>query len=144
MEIERKFLVKHKPKNWFAYPSDKIVQHYLSLEPELRIRKINYHEHILTIKSSGDMVRKEVEFKISEDKFNELATMSIGHIKKIRYYIDKFEFDIYCNIEGLMTVEIEFDSEEDANRFVKPNWFGEEVTSDESYKNKNLAMNLLL
>ena len=33
--------------------------------------------------------------------------------------------------------EIEFESEEAANEFLKPDFLGEEVTNDDSYKMKN-------
>ena len=37
-----------------------------------------------------------------------------------------------------MIVEVEFKSLEDANKFIIPAWFGEEVTNNDKYKNKNL------
>ena len=143
MEIERKFLVKELPTNYMDYRFDTIVQHYISLEPEVRIRSKNNKVFLLTIKSNGDMIRKEVEFVISKQQFNELSTMSIGSIYKSRYYVDRFELDVYLGLNGLMTVEIEFDSEIEANRFIPPNWFGAEVTSNKKFKNKNLAVNSL-
>ena len=47
-------------------------------------------------------------------------------------------------LEGLMTVEVEFRSEEDYHKFKAssvPEWFGKEVTGDARYINQNLAMN---
>jgi len=38
-----------------------------------------------------------------------------------------------------MVTEIEFDNIEDAENFKPLDWFGEEVTYNEKYKNKNLA-----
>jgi adenylate cyclase len=40
----------------------------------------------------------------------------------------------------MLSVEVEFKTEEESDQFVIPNWFGKEVTDDEKYKNKNLAM----
>ena len=66
-------------------------------------------------------------------------------IKKSRYKIPAendlvYELDIYHdNLDGLMVVEVEFANEELANNFVKPNWFGREVTDNKDYKNASLA-----
>lgn len=50
------------------------------------------------------------------------------------------ELDIYSNqLEGLSTVEVEFPSLEVATNFQAPEWFGIDITSNKSYKNKNLA-----
>jgi CYTH domain-containing protein len=39
-----------------------------------------------------------------------------------------------------MLVEVEFASVEDSARFSPPEWFGPEVTEDERYKNRQLAV----
>lgn len=50
------------------------------------------------------------------------------------------ELDIYHGfLEGLLTVEVEFPSEEAALEFIPPIWFGEDITSDKRFKNKSLA-----
>ena len=50
------------------------------------------------------------------------------------------ELDVYRDeLEGLITVEVEFDDIEDVTDFSIPSWFGEEVTSDSRYKNQNLS-----
>lgn len=54
---------------------------------------------------------------------------------------DKYicELDIYNNI--LITVEIEFNSKQEADNFNVPKWFGHELTNIQEFKNKNLAQN---
>ena len=42
-------------------------------------------------------------------------------------------------LEGLLIVEVEFNSKELANSFVPPIWFGKEVTMDLKYKNETLS-----
>ena len=37
--------------------------------------------------------------------------------------------------------EVEFESEEESSSFEPPSWFSKEITHDERYKNKNLALN---
>lgn len=112
MEIERKFLIKERNKE---YPSEfnikklkqeiiksgkKITQSYLSKKlipnvlkklkneinfkpSQLRIRKYN-NKYFLTIKSSGGLSREEFEIKISKDYYNELLPLRKKYIKKIR------------------------------------------------------------
>ena len=50
------------------------------------------------------------------------------------------ELDIYCgDLTGLITAEVEFDTLEQQVNFVPPSWFGEDVTENERYKNRNLS-----
>ena len=50
------------------------------------------------------------------------------------------EIDKYCSrLDGLIVAEVEFETEEEANLFALPEWFGREVTYDKRFKNKNLA-----
>ncbi len=42
-------------------------------------------------------------------------------------------------LEGLEFVEVEFQSEEQANGFNPPEWFGEDVTFDKRYRNSYLS-----
>ena len=66
-------------------------------------------------------------------------------IKKIRYYLPltdglTAELDVYGGfLKGLVTVEVEFRSIAGSENFEVPSWFGEEITYDKQYKNKNLA-----
>ena len=51
-----------------------------------------------------------------------------------------FELDIYeKHLKRLSTVEVEFDTEEEANSFNPPEWFGEDITYNPTYKNSNLS-----
>ena len=52
----------------------------------------------------------------------------------------KAELDIFeGRHEGLRIVEVEFENEEQANRFAPPAWFGEDVTFDGRYHNSHLS-----
>ena len=56
--------------------------------------------------------------------------------------IQKFEFDEYkLGLFGLVIVECEFSTREEAEAFVLPDWVGHatEVTKDPRYKNQMLA-----
>lgn len=145
MEIERKFLVDILP-NIDNLPFHELMQAYLSFEPEIRIRCVNSSEFYLAHKTDEDLSRGEVEPKIDNISFQILSNLIQGRvINKTRFYIslDKglvAELDIYHGeLEGLVTVETEFKSVEDANDFEIPSWYGKEITYDKRYKNKNLA-----
>lgn len=142
LEIERKFLVKELPDYLWNYKHAIIEQHYVSFEPETRIRKFN-DSYTLTFKSEGTLERSEVQIPITKLHFNELKEMSIGSVNKIRYFIPEgphtYELDVYNNIDSLLTVEIEFDNREDSDDFSVPAWFGTEITNIKEFKNKNLA-----
>ena len=49
--------------------------------------------------------------------------------------------DVYLErLDGLLTVEVEFDSEVRERRFSPPAWFGREVTGDVAYSNQQMAL----
>jgi len=144
LEIERKFLVKAVP-DMANYNVTEIEQSYLSFSPEIRIRKKGT-KYFITKKSEGTEVREEIEFEIDDMTYEILSNLITGRtIRKLRVEIPLSdsaiaELDVYQDdLEGLFTVEIEFETEEQANEFVLPDWFGLEVTEDLRYKNKNLA-----
>ncbi len=152
MEIERKFLVKSLPENLEKYPHKQISQGYISnTDPTIRIRQLD-DKYILTIKSVSNvlkdkqyLINNEVEFDISREKFDNLSTKTEDtFVEKTRYYIDLkdyiAELDIYKNaLSPLITVEVEFESEEKALNFQPPEWFGLDVTADVRYKNFHLS-----
>lgn len=147
-EIERKFLVKELPPEIDRYPHSEIIQGYLMItenDVEVRVRKRGGRcTH--SVKSGAGLVRKEAEKEITEDEFNEHWPETKGkRVEKVRYDIEYedhlIELDIYSGaLSGLIVAEVEFESEDESSHFEPPVWFGEEVTLDERYKNKNLAL----
>jgi len=148
LEIERKFLVTKIPENLSNFPSSKITQGYLLITDvaEIRIRNRS-GEYTITNKSGTGQSRSEYERKISPKYFTRLSTEIQGKlIKKTRYLIPyqntTIELDIYAgDLQGLVVAEIEFNSEETAAKFSPPEWLDAEVTNNESFKNKSLAIN---
>ncbi len=147
-EIERKFLVKELPAEIDRYPHSEIMQGYLVItdnDIEIRIRKKGalFTE---TVKAGSGLVRQESEKEITEKQFYEHWPLTEGkRVQKTRYEIEHggklIELDIYSGeLEGLVVAEVEFETEEESGRFIAPDWFGEEITSDERYKNKKLAL----
>ena len=120
------------------------------------------HRYSITVKSGGTLTRSEWE----DDDFPEWAFELMWRktdcsINKTRYFVTfgkyRLEIDYYnsrgahftggdveCkDIEGRVRLECEFDSEEEANEFVLPDWAegAIEITGLEGYRNKNLAAN---
>ncbi len=144
MEIERKFLCDMPSFDLSAYEKTGIIQYYISTKPVIRIRKTD-HAFFLNIKSKGYVSRQELEMEITEEEFDNLVKLTDkAPVSKTRYFIPignglTAELDIYDDaLSGLITVEVEFESLEDADSFNPPEWFGEDVSEDNRYKNASL------
>ena len=113
---------------------------------EVRVRRSG-SDATLTVKSGPGLVRVEEEMPIDVRQFASLWELTRGRrVAKTRYLVDlddglTAEVDVYHEaLEGLLTAEIEFDSEERSLAFVPPDWMGVEVTGDERYANRSLAV----
>lgn len=156
MEIERKFLIKKNAFELDKYNYIDIQQAYISTSPVIRLRKREEYsiqsqsytakEYILTVKSKGMLSRQEFELALSFEDYTKLLEKVEGNIiTKRRYLIplDKehtLELDYFMNMfEGLVMGEIEFDSEDDANKYNLPNFILREVTFDKRFHNSNMS-----
>ncbi len=152
-EVERKFLVRRV--DWSNPEIDRkrvrqIVQGYVFVSgEELRVRQEG-ERYTMTMKSDGTLSREEWETEIPSWVFHTaMAHTGTACLEKVRYTVDGKEcvlmIDVYGGRHtGLVVLEVEFrgdHSEEDAMRFVVPQWAAveREVTEDKRYKNKNLA-----
>ena len=105
--------------------------------------------YTLTVKGEGLKVREELNLTISGDAYRRLLKkVDGGLIKKDRYIIPLddtpgsliCELDIFKGaLEPLILLEIEFLTEKEADSFIPPYWFGEEVTDDPRYQNSALS-----
>ena len=147
MEIERKFLVSKNnlPDNLNLYKCRHIEQGYLCTDPVVRIRRDN-EDYVLTYKSKGLMSREEYEMPLTKESFEHLSKKTDGKlIIKDRYMIPFgdsliIELDVFKDyLEPLILAEVEFKSENDANSFIPPKWFGEDVTFSGKYHNSYLS-----
>ncbi len=150
-EIERKYGVKNLPNNLKIESIVNIEQGFIyrDFNTHIRIRKIektypeNHTNYIYTLKTKGDIEynnnydigrKYEIENEISKEEYKELIKNKISNtIQKARIVIPiennlKVEMDVYYDyLEGFLTAEVEFENEEQANNFIKPQWFGEEI-----------------
>lgn len=145
MEIERKFLVKTLPEDLENYEKQHIAQGYLSVNPVVRIRRSN-EDYYLTYKGKGLMAREEYNLPLNAESFEHMLPKIDGIlIDKIRYLIPldekhTAELDIFQGqLAPLRLVEVEFERMEDAEAFVAPEWFGDDVTNSGKYHNSNLS-----
>lgn len=153
IETERKFLTSLKDIRHLMGKVHAVVfyveQHYLSFNPEIRIRAMG-SSYYLTKKQGKGIQRKEYEQPISKAAYEILKELSEVGLEKNRVYIYSkgqldYSIDIYNNFhkkEGkgnIVIIEKEFDSLAEANNFQPPTWFGVEVTDKEEYKNQSIA-----
>ncbi len=149
MEIEKKFLLRTLPTG--ITKGTKILQGYFSVgNPEVRERAKG-EKFFLTRKGGEGFIREEEEYEISKETFEILWSLTEdARIEKTRYEIigedglvweiDEFQTHL---TEGLFLAEVELQDESTVPEI--PPAIAEvierDVTADEAYKNKNLAIN---
>ncbi len=157
IEIEKKYLLNsHEIINLLEQDGvdfivKQITQAYLKISKnhEIRLRTID-KRYFLTQKYGLGLVREEIEQELDKITFRFMKKNIIGKTINKTRYIFKLEnlhanIDIYKkNFKNLAILEIEFEDENSALEFKLPEFFikfiDKEVTHDESYKNKNLAL----
>ena len=146
MEIERKFLIKNIPENLDSYAFHLIEQGYLCTDPVVRVRRQD-DDYFLTYKGKGLLAREEYNLPLTRSGYEHLIKKADGNIiKKKRYLIPIEDTDLTIELDifdkpfaPLIMSEVEFSSVEDANAFIAPDWFGEDVTNDPAYHNSNMS-----
>ena len=149
VEVERKFVLAARPAGLEEHPSRRIEQGYLAVGDEgveVRVRRID-GDTVLTVKSAPGLVRVEEEISIEARSFESLWPLTEGRrVVKTRYLVPladgvTAEVDEYDEaLRGLVTAEVEFASVEAGEAFRAPDWMGREVTGDERYAARTLAV----
>ena len=150
MEIERKWLVDKAKVVPILGHGFRIEQHYLNDMSDdwlIRIRDEGSYK-TLTLKGKGLMVRPELEFDIDESDYEKALVYSKKKVLKTRFFIDLdpddedcerwYEVDIFDDHDFIIC-ELEFDTVEEAEAHIPPDWCLEDVTNDLKYSNINLA-----
>ena len=145
MEIERKFLVAQLTDNLDNYNCRYIEQGYLSTKPVVRVRRDN-DDYYLTYKGSGMMAREEYNLPLTKDSYEHLIKKADGNIiTKKRYEIPDgngytIELDIFEGaFNGTVIAEVEFNTIEEADNYIMPEFFTEDVTNNPEYHNSNMS-----
>ncbi len=146
-ERERKFLVVESPT--LPDAGTELRQGYLAIDKtvSVRVRDADEEGCTLTIKAGRGAVRTELEWPISDEQFAAAWEQTRGrrvHKTRYRLPIDGHigELDVFHDeLDGLVLVEVEFDSDDEMAAFEPPAWFGSEVTDDVAYTNASLSAN---
>lgn len=148
MEIERKYLVTSDSYKQMAVARYHICQGYISREKTGTVRiRITDDKAYLTIKgkpAAGHFARYEWEKEIDVQEAKELMHLCQGTIiDKTRWIVPAAEDGLKWEVDefhgkhaGLTLAEIELTSEE--QEVEKPDFVGEDVTSDPRYYNANM------
>jgi adenylate cyclase len=147
IEIERKFLPPQLPREHLSDAGEHMRQGYLAIDGTVAVRiRITDRAAVLTVKGGGGMARTEVESTVTVDEAEALWALTEGRrIDKVRHRVPLdgqlvAEVDVYAgDLDGLCTVEVEFDSEAAASAFEPPDWFGRDVTGEHGWSNAALA-----
>lgn len=141
-EIECKFIVLEEKWKEVEKPEPAtIVQGFLSKSENLVVRvRLKNDRAYLTLKGkSVGISRSEFEYEIPVSEAEEmLALFTDKVIRKKRYEIpvDGFiwEVDVFeGKLAGLILAEVELESENQI--FTKPDWIGQDVSTDPNYYN---------
>jgi CYTH domain-containing protein len=149
IEIERKFLVNGVVYREEATSHIRILQGFLSADPDrtIRVRCIGNHG-FLTIKGrtfDQGTSRPEWEYEIPLREAQELLSLCIPTpVEKVRYHVPcgshTFEVDEFLGAnQGLVLAEVELQDKQE--EFMRPSWLGAEVTGDPRYYNSQLSQN---
>lgn len=146
VEIERKFLVTSLPSAGDLGPGVHLRQGYLAEEGDVEVRlRITDTSARLTTKAGKGMARVEVDLELARDDAEALWPYTEGRrIDKVRHRVPigdvVAELDVYAgSLDGLVVVEVEFESPAAAAAFAPPGWFGAELTGEAGWSNASLA-----
>lgn len=153
MEIERVFLLNNNTAMALSHMASKsydMEQYYTQIgkEEERYRRKGNKFFHTIKKDTNDSMIREEIENYCTEEDFEQNKTRIIGSvISKTRFVVPygekNLEVDLYkCQLQGLSTVEVEFEDEDEAKDYIVPLCFGTEITNDLRYRNQQLAQTI--
>jgi adenylate cyclase len=98
------------------------------------------------VKHGGGLRRVEEDIEIDARRGEALWALTEGRrVEKRRHRLPAgdalLEVDVFeGDLQGLVVAEAEFDGEDAAQAFTPPAWLGREVTDDEAYKNRALAV----
>ncbi|WP_457302011.1 CYTH domain-containing protein [Phyllobacterium sp. P5_D12] len=149
VEIERKYLVSDDRWRKHATTGSIFRQAYVTAARDrtLRIRTIDARRATFTVKiETGELQRDEFEYDLPYFEALELMKHRIGIvIEKTRYDVTHrghvWEIDVYGGAHrGLVVAEIEL--KDASEEFSLPVWVGREITWEQSYSNRILAMTI--
>lgn len=154
LEIERKWLVNFSklPKNLDSYSSQRLIAGYYRGEKDEKVRIRQEGDKYFTVTKGERMEEGMVkdiglgDIEITKEEFDRLWPTTDGkRLYKTRYFIPVGDFtaelDVYDDFKkfDFYTIEVEFTSVDEGKKFIPPEWFGREVTSEKGYSSRSLA-----
>ena len=142
IERERTFLVRILPDKLTSFPSKEVFDIYIprsNAHPILRIRKSG-GTYEMTKKEPLDendsSEQLETTIPLTKEEFGELSLLEGKRVRKIRYFVPwnnyTLEVELFKDaLEGLALVEVEFNSTEEKDAFVPPDFCLADVTQEE-------------
>lgn len=99
----------------------------------LKIRRKGDHCHLIKKEKNSSQERIEHTIDIKLGEFEALMKATVQSHKKLRYFYPlgqyTCEIDLYADrLDGYVRVEVEFETDEEMNNFIAPDWFGSEIT----------------
>jgi len=146
IEIEHKFLVKDDSWRLNAGAGVLYRQGFIASDATGMVRvSLTAEKSWLTIKRAQSPIRRlEYEYPLPRNEAEEMFSEAClpGRIEKQRYRLPHaghvWEIDVFeAENTGLVVAEIELSGEDET--FVRPDWLGEEVSTDTRYYAMNLA-----
>ena len=140
-ELERTYLAKYIPEGLEKCEKKEIIDIYIPKikeHPTLRIRK-NGNKFEITKKEpieNDSSHQEEQTIGLTEEEFNELMKLDGKRVRKIRYfyrYKDRIaEIDVFQDkLKGLILVDFEFESKQEKDSFIMPEFCLADVTQEE-------------
>jgi len=142
IELERTFLAKSLPENLEEYPHKDIVDMYVengSDHATLRIRKNGDSYKIVrkTLIDNTDVSKQlETIIELNKAEYESFSGTKSRNIEKTRYlytYQGRVaEYDIFKGgLDGLVIIDFEFETEEEKDAFVMPDFCLVDVTQED-------------
>lgn len=144
IELERTFLLKYKPEGLEKCKFNEILDVYFPQSAEHPILRLRKRGDILEltkkspIKENDSSEQSEHTIILSAEEFKEFSKLNGKKLRKIRYYSPfgdrTAEIDIYLDkLQGLCVVDFEFETKEDKNVFLMPEFCLRDVTQDKTF-----------
>lgn len=149
-ELELTYLAKELPKGLKNARSKEMLDIYIpssAKHPDLRIRKIGERREITKkqpLKEGDASHQLETTIPLTKEEYAELSELKGKRVEKTRYCYKEggvsYEIDVFHGgLEGLVLVDIEFDSLEKQKAFTAPAWCLADVTQEKLFAGGMLA-----
>lgn len=141
IEIEKTYLLKYLPEGYEKFPSKEIIDSYIPgdvAHPNMRLRKSGSKLELTKkqpVEGNDSSHQLEQTIKLSEIEYAALDKINSKVVSKIRYQYPYFgltaEIDIFQGeLKGLVVVDFEFNTLDERDSFVMPDFCLADVTQD--------------